>query len=353
MARLVTTSLATAGHQVSQGEMRKSIGRWIAGKVRNEQRILNLFDRSGVDSRFLLVPMKDLFEPRSLGDRNRQYTEESVGLGLRVSREALASAGVEPSSVGLIVSVSCTGFMTPSVDAYLANQLPLNSDVRRLPITELGCAAGAMALSHAADYLIAYPQQSALVVAVEFPSLNFQPTDFSMDHLVACALFGDGAAASVLVGEQSGHAPRAPRFAHRKTCFMNDTVEAMGFRLEETGFHMVLDVSIPALLEAELPRALRDFLGDVDLTLDDVEHVLVHPGGRKILDFVERMVGRGEMTYARRVLARYGNLSSVSIMALLHEFERDNVAAPGDRAVLIAFGPGFNAELILLEWPRC
>lgn len=329
------------------------MARWISGKVAHEEKILNLFDRSGVESRFLLVPLEDLFEPRPLGDRNRQYTEESVALGLRVSREALARAGVAPSSVGLVVSVSCTGFMIPSVDAYLANQLPLSSDVRRLPITELGCAAGAMALSHAADYLVAYPRQSALVVSVEFPSLNFQPTDFSMDHLVACALFGDGAAASVLVGEQSGHASRAPRFVHRKTCFLRDTVEAMGFRLESTGFHMVLDASIPALLQAELPRALEGFLAEVGLTLEDVEHVLIHPGGRKILDFVEQMVGRGEMRYARRVLARYGNLSSASIMALLHEFERDNVAAPGDRAVLIAFGPGFNAELILLEWSKC
>lgn len=357
MTRIITTAPALPGHQCTQQDVRAAMYRWANEHLDNVDRVMKLFDHAGVGTRYTVMPLEDLFAERSFGERNQSYIEHAVELAERASVDALAAAGLPSEAVDLITTVSCTGFMIPAVDAHLANRLPLKRMIRRLPITELGCAAGAMAMSHTADYLKAYPEQQALLTAVELPSLCFQRSDFSMDHLVSCALFGDGAAAVTLAGEDSPLAaryPAAPRIAHRTTWFMHDTLDAMGFRVADTGFHMVLDRRIPDLLEEHLMPALQSFLASAGLQLDDVDHFLIHPGGRKILDKTEAMLGRGPdaVHYSRQVLERYGNLSSASVLLLLHEFLQDDVARPGERGVVVAFGPGFNAELILLEWPQ-
>jgi predicted naringenin-chalcone synthase len=141
---------------------------------------------------------------------------------------------------------------------------------------------------------------------------------------------------------------------HRETYFLRDTLHAMGFRVRATGFHMVLDPGIPKLLADHLPAALARLLDRVGLCMADIHHFLVHPGGRRILDLVEQMLDRGPaaVEHSRRLLADFGNLSSVSVLALLHRFMQDGRPQPGERAVVVAFGPGFNAELLLLQWPH-
>lgn len=356
MTRILTTAVALPRYECTQAEVQSAMSQWLAERVTNVERIMKLFDRAGVEKRYTVGPLEDLFASRSFEERNNSYIEQSIELALRSSRDAITATGLPTESIDLVASVSCTGFMIPAVDAHLANALPLSGRIRRLPITELGCAAGAMAMSHTADLLEARPRETALLTAVELPSLCFQLDDFSMDHLVSCALFGDGAAALTMAGEDAEvvqRFPQAPRVVHRATWFMHDTIDAMGFRVADTGFHMVLNKNIPELLDQHLAPALETFVGEQGLSLDDIEHFLIHPGGRKIIDRVEAMLGRGPeaVSYSRRVLDRYGNLSSASILLLLHEFLQDGVAKPGERAVTVAFGPGFNAELILLEWP--
>ena len=332
------------------------MSRWLSGRTPHAEKVLRILGRSGVETRRMVVPLAELFRQGGFGERNRNYIRHAKELALDVSRAALQSAGVAPETIDLIVTSSCTGFMIPSVDAHLANELPLNDRIRRLPITELGCAGGAMALSHTDDILRGRSDPAALVVAVELSSLNAQREDFSMAHMVSGALFGDGAAAVLVTGEDSEFAakhPHAPRIVEHTTAFFHDTIDAMGFRLESTGFHMILDASIPDMLEEHLPGALDALVTKCGLQLEDIDHILMHPGGRRILDTAEAILDRGPsaLRHSRELLAQYGNLSSASIFALLHKFLESGDAGPGDRAILAAFGPGFNAELILLEWP--
>jgi alkylresorcinol/alkylpyrone synthase len=336
--------------------MEREMARWLAGRTPDAEKVLRIVGRAGVERRRLVVPLERLFRQGDFGDRNREYMEQGKVLALEVSRAALQARRVPPQAIDLVVSTSCTGFMIPSVDAHLANTLPFHDAIRRLPITELGCAGGAMALSHTDDILRGRPEELALVVSVELSSLNAQREDVSMAYLVSCALFGDGAAAVLLAGDDSELAaahPTAPRIVDHTTAFFRDTIDAMGFRLESTGFHMVLDASIPDLLREKLPGALETLVARCGLQLADIDHFLLHPGGRKILDTAEEVLDRGPtaLSHSREMLARHGNLSSASILVLLHEFLESGVASPGDRGVLVAFGPGFNAELILLEWP--
>ena len=214
MTRLLSTAVAFPKGEVTQTAMAEAISRWLTGREADLPKILRILQRSGVERRQLVVPLEELFRQDEFGTRNRVYIEHAVELAAEVARAALREAAVASESIDLVTTASCTGFMIPSLDAHLANVLPFRRGIRRLPITELGCAGGAMALTYTADILRGQPDAVALVVAVEISSVNAQPDDMNMANLVSCALFGDGAAAVLLAGEESELArshPRAPR----------------------------------------------------------------------------------------------------------------------------------------------
>lgn len=354
MPRVVAAQIALPEYVGSQAAVAEALRPWIQERVSDPRRILDILANAGVATRRSVLPVADVFLERTFEERNALYVEHGVDLTLEAARNVLAAAGAGPELVDVVTTVSCTGFMIPSVDAWLANQLPLRADVRRVPITELGCAAGAMGLGCTAELLTAYPQRCGLLTSVELSSVNFQPTDASMAHLVSCALFGDGAAGVLLAGDESPLAAGpGPRIVRSGTRFFHDTMGMMGFEVKDSGFHMVLDVRVPELLRQELGAAFAGFLGEDGRTLADIDHFLIHPGGRRILDDLEELLGRGPdaVALSRHVLREHGNLSSASVLFLLHEFLEADVARPGDVGLLAAFGPGFAAELVLLEWP--
>ncbi len=356
MSVLLATEVAFPEHRVSQEEVTDHIGRWLEDAGRDARRIRAILANAGVAERHAVLSPDELFRPRDLGERNALYTQHAPRLAEQATRRVLERLDLSSECIDLVTSVSCTGFMIPSLDAHLANRLPLNSRIRRMPLTLLGCAGGAMGLSHAHDHLGAHPAACGLVVAVELASLSFQSTDHSMAHLVSSALFGDGAGACILVGEASpllrGRTDVVPRIRSTATCFFHASLEAMGFDVRTTGFHMILDARIPAFLAETIWPEVERFLAENGLEVGDVEHWLVHPGGRRILDTVEACLARGPQVLAtsRRVLREHGNLSSASILALLRTFADEGGARTGERGLILAFGPGFNAELLLVEW---
>ncbi len=355
MPRVLATACAWPRHRVDQATAAERIGVWLRQRGEDPRRIQRIFANSGVEARWSSLPFEDLFEARGMGARSHAYAEHAVTLAEEAARAALARSGVDARSIALVTSISCTGFLIPSVDAHLVNRLGLGPHVRRLPLTLLGCAGGAMGLAHTADLLRAHPDQAALIVAVELPSQNFQVDDLSMAHLVSSALFGDGAAAVVLGGDElttNADAACHPRLLASRTHFFEDSLDVMGFDVRDSGFHMVLDARIPVFLDEVIWPEVEAFLADHGTSTAELDHFLVHPGGRAILDALEARIGRGPAAVApsRALLREYGNLSSASVLALLDRFERGAEPQPGQRGLMLAFGPGFNAEMILLEW---
>jgi alkylresorcinol/alkylpyrone synthase len=239
--------------------------------------------------------------------------------------------------------------MIPSLDAYLANTLGFSPHVKRLPVTELGCAAGGVALARAFDYLQAFPHHTVLVVAVELPSLTFQFKDLSPANVVSSALFGDGAAAIVLSGKS---VPGQPRILATESTLFPQTTEVMGFDLRDSGFHIVLSAEIPELVCAEVPQLAARFLGAQELTVSDISHFLLHPGGRRVLEGLVECLGitSEQATVSKTILRDYGNLSSASVLYILDRFLKTEQTRSGDLGLLLAFGPGFSAEALLLRW---
>jgi len=254
-----------------------------------------------------------------------------------------------PSDVDLLLTVSCTGVMIPSLDAYLAAEMGFRSDVRRLPITELGCAAGAAGLAHAWEYLRAFPDRTALLVAVELPTLTFQRGDLSQANLISSVLFGDGAAGAVITGRELA----GPRILAAESYLFPNSLEAMGFDLRDSGFHIVLSRDVPQLIRERVKELVDGFLARQGLGREDISAFILHPGGQKLLSFVEAELNLSpaDTRFSWEVLRKFGNLSSASVLFILDRWLAHGEVPAGSYGLLIAFGPGFTAEMLLLQWP--
>ncbi|HUG53607.1 MAG TPA: 3-oxoacyl-[acyl-carrier-protein] synthase III C-terminal domain-containing protein, partial [Vicinamibacteria bacterium] len=263
---------------------------------------------------------------------------------------------VRPADVGLIVSVSCTGFMIPAVDAYVAQALEMGPRLARLPITESGCAGGVVGLARARDFLVAHPGQVAVVLALEFASLTFQRWDRSATNVVSTAIFGDGGAAVVLAGPDHPRSrvrrPGQARLLDAESLFFPGTAHLMGFRLRNQGLQIILDRELAPFVRKHVAEVVGGFLSARGLRREDVTRWILHPGGRRIIEVMSERLGLGpeDTAATEAVLAGHGNMSSVTVLFVLDEIMRRGGIRCGEKGLLGAFGPGFGAELALIDF---
>jgi alkylresorcinol/alkylpyrone synthase len=349
--RILATATAVPEFSATQAEVKAQLRTVLPLSPSRLDAAMALFDHTAVESRYSVEPVAALAQPRTLGESQRRYREHALRLGRQVASEALARAQVDAAEIDLVIAVSCTGIMIPSLDAYLVDDLGLRADVRRLPITALGCAGGAAALARAHDFLVGFPTARVLVIAVELPSLSLQHADLSLANLVSTALFGDGAAAAVLTGGGGAASGGVSILETRSHIFPRSTY-ALGFELRDDGFHSVLSKDIPLLLKTEAARLVGELAARRGLSRADLSCFVLHPGGRKILGVLEEELGltRDDTQISWEILGRYGNQSSASVLFVLHDWLTRRPAAAGAHGVLAAFGPGLTAELLLLRW---
>jgi alkylresorcinol/alkylpyrone synthase len=312
-----------------------------------------IIDGTRIDTRYLVVPPERLLAPRSLADMSADYEGYARELGEVVLRRVLDRAQLGPGDVDMLVTTSCTGLMIPSVDAYLVESLRLRRDCVRLPLTELGCAAGAAALSRAREHLVACPAHTVAVVSVELPSLTYQKHDLSMTNLVATSLFGDGAAAAIVrgAGAPGGVAAPGPVLVESMTHLFPRSTHLMGFQLKDGGLHIVLDRDVPQALRGQVRPLVDALCARQSIDRAQLRFCVLHPGGRRILEDLDADLGLAGLTEPSwDVLRDYGNLSSATVLFVLHEVLRRPPPPMGAWGLLAAFGPGFTAELSLLRW---
>jgi alkylresorcinol/alkylpyrone synthase len=347
MATVTATATAVPDHCFCQEEA-KRFARAMPVEPRRMATVQALFENAGVRQRYGVHPLDYVMTPRPLSQTSREYQAHAVDLGTRVARECLSRAGLAPTDVDYVIAVSCTGVMIPSLDAYLINELGMRADVRRLPITELGCAGGAVAISRAHEFTRAFPGANVLVVAVELSTLTFQQCDGSMANMVSGALFGDGAAAALVTGRAAAGA----EVLDTESYLFPRSYDAMGFDLRETGLHIVLSKNVGDLIRAEMRGVGERLLARNRLTRADLRFFVLHPGGRKVLEVMEEelQIPRELTQPSWNVLAEYGNLSSATVLFVLDEWLTRRSRPVGESGLMAAFGPGFSAELLLLRW---
>jgi alkylresorcinol/alkylpyrone synthase len=315
----------------------------------NVERIESLHRHVLVGGRHLALPLEDYSGLDRWGLANDAWIRVGQEVGAEAIRCALAQAGLGVDDVDALFFATVTGISTPSLDARLVNRLRLPTHVRRTPIFGLGCVAGAAGLARAADYLRAYPGHVAVLLSVELCSLTLQQDDLSVPNLVATGLFGDGAAAVVLTG--AGRSAPGPRVLASRSVFYPDSERVMGWDISESGFRVVLSADVPAVVLDHVGRDVDAFLADNGLARADVARWIAHPGGPKVLEALQQTLGlpATALEASWRSLKEVGNLSSASVLLILEDNLREP-AAPGAYGVVLAMGPGFCSELVLLQW---
>lgn len=315
---------------------------------RRVEAMMAIVDNAQVHQRHAIFPIDYTIEPRTLAQTNNEYIEHAVKLGREAAEKCLSRAGLSPEDIDLIITVSCTGFMIPSLDAHLIKLMGFRSNIRRMPFTELGCAAGAMAISRAADYIKSNPGSNVLIIAVELPSLTFQRKDISQANLISSILFGDGAAAVIVTGQDKP----GPRVLETETYTFPDSLGAMGFDLRDSGFHILLAKDVPEMIGAQIKELVHGFLERNGKSHQDIKGWILHPGGARLLGNVEEKLGlcKCDTQPSWDILANVGNLSSATILFILQEWLDKRPLKPGEHAIAAAFGPGFSAEFLLLQW---
>ncbi len=343
-------SLATAvpPFALDQNDVMARARRLFAKAGGDIERLLPVFANAGIEQRYSCVPMDWYSQEIGWRQRNALYLEHALNLIEQASVTCLEQAGLTAGDVDHIVVVSTSGIATPSLDARLMARLPFRSDVQRLPIFGLGCAGGTLGLARAAALARADPDATVLFLVVELCALNFRAGDHSKSNIVATALFGDGAAAALISAKP---APTAPALVAWGEHTWPDTLDIMGWNIEDDGLAVVFSRDIPAMVRQRYRGVTDDFLARTGTTRTDLAGFVCHPGGAKVISALESAMElpNGAMIQARQTLRDYGNMSAATVLFVL---QRTLADCPPGRYLMSALGPGFTVGFLLIDVPN-
>jgi len=343
--RILSVATALPPYRVGQEEAKTFARGMFSRRDGDFERLLPIFDNVNVDSRYFCVPVEWFERDHGFPEKNALYIEHALDLSEKAAARALDRIGAGPEDVGAVFFVSTTGISTPSLDSKLIFRLGLSEHTRRVPIWGLGCSAGAAGIARASEHARLYPDKLVLLIAVELSGLTFQRGDRSRSNLISTSLFADGAAA-VLLGNTSG-----PEILGSYSTTWPDTEEVMGWDLVETGLKVQLSKSVPAIVQEKFRGNLEEACTSLGLDFEELKHFVLHPGGSKVLDAFENVLGLepGGLATSRDVLRDCGNMSSVTVLFILERFLESREFAQGELGVLSAMGPGFSAEHVFFR----
>lgn len=358
MPRIASISTYSPPYTLAQADLAQLTKELFQYKMPRLERLLKVFANGEIEQRHFCVPPSWYEEAHRFEERNDLYVELATAYGVQAIERCLTNAeflaiSLVAEAVDAIVFVSSTGIATPSIDAKILNVLPFSDHIVRLPIWGLGCAGGAAGISRAFDFCRAHPKANVLVVCVELCSLTFQKDDLSKSNLVGASLFADGASCVLVCGDEVEvpHNRAVPHIVATGSKWMPNSEDVMGWEIKDSGFHVVFSRSIPGIIETWLGPFIHDFLAKYELEPCDIKRFIAHPGGKKVLAAYEKALSLTEddTAISREVLKYYGNMSSPTVHFVLERF-MERAVEMDSYGLLVALGPGFSGEAVLLQW---
>ncbi len=350
--RIVGVVSAFPRNYYSQTELTGMLERiWPDGAV-DRKRLEKFHQNIGIQGRYLALPIEEYLTLEGFAASNDAWMRIALDLGEELLNRIFERFQVTPDQIGELITTSVTGIAVPSIDARLMNRIPFSKKMKRVPLFGLGCLGGAAGIARAADYLRGHPDELAVLLSVELCSLTLQRDDFTAANLVSSGLFGDGAAAVLLAGARHPLAAKSPlEISDNQSVFLTDTEGLMGYEIRNSGFKMLLGPNVNQVIQASLRSEVEEFLREHRLGIQDIGFWAVHPGGPKIIDAVESALGLAHdcLQGSRDNLARYGNVSSASVLLILEETLKSFPQAARTNGLLMAMGPGFSVEMVLLK----
>ena len=358
MPKIASISTYNPPYSLEQSNIENLTKELFQDKIPQLNRLLKVFENGDIQTRHFCVPLEWHQSEHTFEERNNLYIELATQYSVEVIQRCLNSnefleTPLHPSEIDAIFFVSSTGISTPSIDARVMNHLPFSDRMKRIPLWGLGCAGGASGISRAFDYCKAHPTSKVLVVCIELCSLTFQPNDFSKSNLIGASLFADGAACTLVCGDEVKltTTKSVPHIIATASKWMPDSEDVMGWDIKNNGLHVVFSKSIPSIISTWLGPFIDEFLSEQHIKKEQLANFVAHPGGKKVLQAYEEtlQLTKEHTNISRDVLKKHGNMSSPTVLYVLEQFMKKQ-RSNDELGLLVALGPGFCGEAILLNW---
>lgn len=351
--RILNITTDVPSYKYSQKEIFESFSK----TFQNNEKYKNIFLNSGISSRYTVLenPANYFYSrKRSTRDRNEIYQKHAYELCAKSIERCLDETGTSPQEIDDLIVVSCTGVNIPGLDILMAKKFGMRADLQRTSILFMGCYAAFPALRKSLEYTNFKPGSKCLIVCIELCSLHFQYNE-TIENVVSSSIFADGCAVALIEATDKSDVPSGNKMPAIIDSFVHtqyDTTEHMAFILTDEGFQMNLSAYVPDILKVNAENFIAELLERNGLKKENIDYWLIHPGGIKIVNYLQQSLGLSEeqVKYSKKVLNDYGNMSSATVLFVLKELLNDNISKPGDNAVMMAFGPGLTMEAILLKW---
>ncbi|WP_037464489.1 type III polyketide synthase [Shimazuella kribbensis] len=350
LSKIVAVGTAVPPYSLSQTDAKAFAGELFSGIFPQIERLMTIFENTAIQRRYISCPQEWFRSEHTFPERNELYIKMACQLAEDAIRQSLDQANTHPKDIDHIIFVSSTGIATPSIDAYLINQLGLSANIKRTPIWGLGCAGGVAGLARAYEYTKGFPDSRVLFVAVELCSLTFRPQDSSKSNFVATSLFADGAAAVLVVGDEIETTKHVPKVTGSCSAIWSDSLDVMGWGVVEDGLKVIFSRDIPTIVQQQVKPVVDRFLAGFQMTVNDLAFMVSHPGGLKVLEAYESalQISKEKFSFSYEVLKQFGNMSSVTVLFVLQQVLQ--LSPTKGYGLMTALGPGFSSELLLLDW---
>ncbi|MBX0356268.1 type III polyketide synthase [Halobacillus sp. Nhm2S1] len=359
MPYILSSGVQCADYSCDQSDVQELVYELFPLKDHEKKRLMPIFEHANIEKRQFAAPLEWFKENHGLEERNHLYHTKALAYSLQAIASCLSNLSGDDEfsteDIDHLIFVSSTGISTPTLDAYIMNELGFREDTKRTPLFGLGCAGGTSGVAKAYEWLLGHPDQNVLVICAELCSLTFQAEDARVSNFVGTALFGDGASAVLVAGDHSSLLKKIkhplPKILNSHSKTKAHSTDVMGWRVVDTGFEVIFNKSIPRLVKEFWSVHAKEVVRSNDWQIEELPFIVAHPGGRKVLEAYEEVFNlkEGALSIPRKVLSSHGNMSSPTVHFVLHEVLKTQ-HEKGTKSIMTSLGPGFSSEIVSLEW---